>query len=142
MEQKSKSTLALMEQAIMVLVFAFAAALCVTIFVKAQKLSQELADRDMAVNRCQTVAETVKATGGNMEKAAKMLGGTVSNDTILLYYRKDWAIVTESEAVYRLTLQCTEREGYLVKGEVTVVTTDGEEVFRLPVNWQKEVTHE
>lgn len=142
MEQKSKSALALMEQAIMILVFAVAAAVCVSVFVKSRQMSQELADRDMAVNRCQTVAETVKATAGDIEETGKILGGKAEGNKMILSYGPDWEPCIEEKASYVVTLRCQETEGYLGRGTITVVTTAGEEVFSLPVNWQKEVAYE
>ena len=142
MEQKSKSPLALMEQAIMILVFAFAAALCMQAFVKADSLSKGLEARDRAVNISQTVAETVKALDGDLGLAAKALGGAVRDEELLLYYNKEWIAVEETEAVYRLRLVCVETGRYLTKSEISVeALKDGEELFRLPVSWQ-EVSHE
>lgn len=140
-EQKSKSPLALMEQAIMILVFAFAAALCMQAFVKADSMSKKLAERDRAVNICQTVAETVKAQNGNLERAAELLGGSAAGE-LLLYYNGEWNVVKETEAVYALRLVCKECTPYLTQSEITVtVVENGEVLFGLPVSWQ-EVSHE
>ena len=48
---KSKASLFLMEQLVMVLIFALAAVLCLGIFVRANKISSETARRDKAVIR-------------------------------------------------------------------------------------------
>ena len=87
--EKSKSTLALMEQAVMILVFAVAATLCVQAFVRADAYSKELERRDRAVNLCQTVAETVKAKKGDMEATAAQSEATVSGGMMFLYYNKE-----------------------------------------------------
>ena len=142
MEQKSKSTLALMEQVIMILVFAVTAAFCVQAFVKAELLSRQLSERDKAVGVCQTAAETVKALHGNMEQAADFLGGTAGKEEFVLYYSKTWEHVSKQEAEYTLLLSLQEETEYLAKGEVTVFSATGEEIFSLPVNWQREVSHE
>ena len=47
--------MALMEQLIMILVFAAAAAVCVRAFVYASQLSKEGSDRQLAQNDCQTL---------------------------------------------------------------------------------------
>lgn len=60
---KSKASLFLMEQLVMVLIFALAAALCLGIFVRANKISSETARRDEAVIIAQNVAQMLKATG-------------------------------------------------------------------------------
>ena len=69
---KSKVSLQLMEQLVMLLVFALAAALCLQIFAKADAISQETARRDRAVVLARNAAELLKATDGN-EAAAERL---------------------------------------------------------------------
>lgn len=66
---KNKSSLLLMEQLVMVLVFALAAALCLTAFVKADQISRETVRRDEAVLLAQNAAQVLKATSGDVELA-------------------------------------------------------------------------
>lgn len=61
---KSKAPLALMEQLVMVLVFALAAALCVRGFVLSERISRRGEARDMAMIAAQNAAEALKGTGG------------------------------------------------------------------------------
>lgn len=143
MEQKSKSHLALMEQAIMILVFAFAAAICVQAFQKADATSKELAARDRAVNYSQTVAETVKSVHGDLESAAGILGGIAKEDKLLFWYDNEWNRVSKEGAAYELCLMVTETSAYLEKSQLIVTELKKSKVlFALPVNWQKEVPHE
>lgn len=58
---KSRASLVLMEQLIMVLVFALAAALCLRSFAKAEEISARTARRDEAVWIAQNAAELLKA---------------------------------------------------------------------------------
>ena len=58
---KSKAPLFLMEQLVMVLVFALAAALCLNVFVQAQQISDAAARQDEAVLIAQNAAELLKA---------------------------------------------------------------------------------
>ena len=58
---RSKAPLVLMEQMVMLLVFALAAALCMQAFVKSDQLSQQIVDRDQAVSLCQNAAEAIRA---------------------------------------------------------------------------------
>lgn len=51
---KSKAPLALMEQMVMLLVFALAAALCLQAFVQSDRLSRESEARDHAAVLCQS----------------------------------------------------------------------------------------
>lgn len=70
---KHKASLLLMEQLVMILVFALAAALCLQVFAKAEDISRETARRDLAVVLARNAAELLKATNGDVE-AAEALG--------------------------------------------------------------------
>lgn len=110
---KSKAPLALMEQLVMVLVFALAAALCLQVFVLADRTSRRSENRDRAVPAVQNAAETLKGvgqTGGDMgytlEEAAHLLGGTVSQGLLCVCYDVDWNQVEDGDGcVYRLHAQ-------------------------------------
>lgn len=73
---KNRTSLVLMEQLVMVLVFALAAALCLTVFVEADQISRETMHRDEAVLLAQNGAEVLKSCSGDVEKAAAILGGS------------------------------------------------------------------
>lgn len=60
---KSKATLFLMEQLVMLLVFALAAALCLNVFARANEISLQTARRDEAVTIAQNAAEMLKYSG-------------------------------------------------------------------------------
>lgn len=75
---KNRTSLVLMEQLVMVLVFALAAALCLGVFVRADAISRETAYRDEAVLLAQNGAETLKSCSGDPVKTAAILGGTVT----------------------------------------------------------------
>ena len=60
---RSRAPLALMEQLVMILVFALAAALCLQVFVFADRISARNEETDRAVLVCQNAAETLKAGG-------------------------------------------------------------------------------
>lgn len=72
---KHKASLVLMEQLVMILVFAIAAALCLQVFAKAESISQETARKDQAVALARNAAEVLKATAGDTEAAEKLGGG-------------------------------------------------------------------
>lgn len=59
---KHRASLILMEQLVMVLVFALAAAICLSLFVKAEILSRELTRKEEAVILAQSAAELLKNT--------------------------------------------------------------------------------
>ena len=72
---RSKAPLVLMEQLVMVLVFALAAALCVQVFVLSDQTSRSYEARDRAVVAAQNAAEQLKGCGGDYAAAAERCGG-------------------------------------------------------------------
>ena len=77
---KNKAPLALMEQLIMILVFALASALCLRLFVYSDQVSVSGAARDQAAAVVQNAAEALKLSGGSMESLAGLLGGEADAD--------------------------------------------------------------
>ena len=84
-----------MEQLIMILVFAFAAAVCLQAFVYSDRLSKDGTVRETAAMRATEVIETCKAYHGDMKKAADALGAQLipssdgSGDSIEMIYQDD-----------------------------------------------------
>ena len=93
---RSKAPLILMEQMVMLLVFALAAALCLQAFVKSDEHSARGEARDRAAVLCQTAAETVRHYGGDaknaLSRAAEDLGAAYSEEfvTFSLDYDENW----------------------------------------------------
>lgn len=79
---KSKAPLVMMEQLIMLLVFALAAALCLRAFVLADGQAEKAALRDRAMLEVQQAAETIKYCRGDMIKAAEILGCTAAENQL------------------------------------------------------------
>lgn len=125
---KSKASLGLMEQLVMILVFALSAALCLSLFVRADSLSRETSQLDRAAVLAQTGAETLKACGGDLEETAKLLSGEVSGGTLLC----------RQEDIY---LKITPLPGQIPGlGEAEVAVYDGEKeqiLFAVTVAWQE-----
>ena len=90
---KSKAPLLLMEQMIMLLVFALAAALCLQSFTYSDRLSRRGEARDTAATLSQTAAETVRHQGGTPEEAlsaaAAALGGTFDGEALKAGYDRE-----------------------------------------------------
>lgn len=120
---RSKAPLVLMEQLIMVLVFAIAAALCLRMFVSSGKLSQRYADTDMAVQIAQTEAERLKHNK------------FVWPGKMTTPYDENWQPSIENVAYY-LHVTCSRPTPFLAQAHISVCTVDGEELFALPVAWQ------
>ncbi len=87
---RSKAPLALMEQVIMVLVFALAAALCLRCFVWADQRSRRDEARDRALIEAQSMAEIVKSAGGDLDAAARRYGGEHAGANWVLSFDEDW----------------------------------------------------
>ena len=81
---RNKTSLLLMEQLVMVLVFALTAALCLHVFVMADRISRETAQRDKAVLIAQNAAEILKATSGDAVYAEQILNPAAEADGYLL----------------------------------------------------------
>lgn len=142
---RSKAPLALMEQAVMVLVFALAAALCLRVFVWSDQASRDNEARDRALLLAQSAAEIMKQAGGDMPRAqeavVEQLGGQLSQGLYFSFYDGDWQPVEQDGAVYCLETQGepTDVPG-LWRADVRVSReSDGLLLVRLPVAWQGEV---
>ena len=143
----SKAPLALIEQAVMVLVFALAAALCLRVFLWSDALSRRDAACDRALLEAQTAAETLKHAGGAedqaLEAASRALGGQVSHRVWSLYYDETWGVSGREEAAYHLEARA-EPSGLAglqqVRIEITEANGAGSSpLAELTVAWQGEV---
>ena len=149
---RSKSPLVLMEQLVMVLVFALAAALCLRVFAASDQMAKRNEAVDRAVVECQNAAETLKAAGGDMAHAQQaveeQMGGCVAQGLLQICYDKNWNVLAEEqdgECVYILDIMGvpTEVEG-LWKAHIRTAAVEdisvggsGELLFELQVAWQE-----
>lgn len=135
---KSKAPLSLMEQLVMLLVFALAAALCLQIFVFSGQISRECETRDRAVAVAQNAAETLKATHGDLEAATKLYGGVWQADRWHMGFDEAWQEVPPEEAAYCLVVTMNDSEIPLLgTADVAVQNREAEDVFRISVAWQE-----
>ena len=153
---RSKSPLALMEQVIMVLVFALAAALCLRVFVFSELASTRNEAVDRAVLECQNAAEFLKSTGCPADEAQKELaahmGGTMSQGLVQICYDEDWNVIpaNNEDCVYVVEMQGMPSgvEG-LVKAHIRAAAVkdisvggSGESLFAIDAAWQEVSGHE
>lgn len=140
---KSKAPLMLIEQMIMLLVFALAAALCLQAFVKSQAISSRSEARDRAVIEAQNVAESLKSGSGGRYAYLIPDGG----EPVTVYYDEAWQPVVpalshsapDENASYYLSVVYTDSGlDTLSSADISVYTADGESLFSLPVAWQSE----
>ena len=147
---KSKAPLLLMEQMVMLVVFALAAALCVQAFVRSDASSRQNEARDKSVVLCQNAAELIQHSG-DVEAALTQLHGEVyeDNGVYRAFYDEDMNYLNSipgcgtgmPESVYRLevTPEDTGVSG-LGRARIEVVTIKGgSSVFAIEAAWQKEV---
>lgn len=89
MRVHSKTPLFLMELIIMLVIFSISATVCLQIFAGAKRISEESRRLDAAVVQAQTIAETWKATHGNLEKTAESLGVLPEEKGFTVYDEKN-----------------------------------------------------
>ncbi|MEG0779385.1 MAG: hypothetical protein RRY95_04320 [Oscillospiraceae bacterium] len=133
---RSRAPLALMEQVLMVLVFALAATLCVQVFVFADGRSASYEKRDFAVREAQTAAETVKHCHGDLERAAALLGGTHVGDRLTIAYDQNRE-KTAGDGAYSVVVTRRAVRRNLPGTATVVVTYGGKESYALTVAWQE-----
>lgn len=86
----TKSGLFMIELLIAVGVFAFCAAVCVSLFVYSEAMSRDSADLTRAVTEAKNAVECWKASGGDLERTALLYGGHVENGVLELRFDRDW----------------------------------------------------
>jgi hypothetical protein len=134
-----------MEQTIMVLVFALAAALCLRVFVWSDLHSLRNEARDQALLQAENTAELLKGDRGDMadrlSDAAQQLGGSYEQGILWVDYDEDWSPVSTDGASYRLTAQgVPSSTPGLAMAQIQVVSDDGTDqdvLFSLEIAWQE-----
>ena len=137
---KNKAPLALIEQLVMILVFALAAAICLRGFALSDRLSKESEMRDEAVILAQNAAECYKSCRGDAQKAAALLGGTATDAMWQIAFDKDLKPAkTPDTAAFTVTVTPQQTDlSTLGKATVCVYVNDTEApVFELSVAWQE-----
>lgn len=136
---KSKAPLAMMEQLVMVLVFALAAALCLQTFVLSGKISKKTEAKNRAVTEAQNAAEIMK--NGGFSEYLERYAPKQTEDESVSFFTKDWEITgEENQAEYKLTVSYTESVDLsLWQADIAIATVSGEELIRIPVAGQTEV---
>lgn len=138
---KSKAPLVMMEQMVMILVFALAAALCMQAFVLSDSLSARDESRDTAVLLCENIAEEYKGFQ-KMAGPAATEGGTQTD--IQKYYFDEKGARTETAPAYRIEVQPVSVEEPLDEklGKAMVQAFDeesGKLLYGFEFAWQREV---
>ncbi|MBP3576852.1 MAG: hypothetical protein J6K15_01960 [Lachnospiraceae bacterium] len=137
---KSKAPLVMMEQIVMVLIFALAAALCLQTFVLSGKISKNTEELNRASIETQNVAESLKAVGLDCYLQENEV--IPVQEGFQIAFDETWNTTNEEElAVYYLTVCPLNHDSeYVWAAELITVKKDGTELFRIPVAGQTEVT--
>lgn len=130
--KKSKTTLTLMEQLIMIAVFAVAVAVCLRVFAFANSRSEQNLINDVAVNESRNAAEVIKSTGGDFKRASEILSAVPTENGL----EKDLS------GEYGSLLLAAERLQFAAEGlgNASVTVSDpetGRQVFSITVCWQE-----
>jgi len=141
MTHRSKSTLFLIEQLIVIAVFAICAVACISILTAAYFNANDSRDISHALLKAESGAEVFKATGGDVTAAAEILGGTgrggfraSGESEISVFYDKNWQVCEAGDASFMLVLYINAAEGrnmndiLLTSGTLTVERITGEEL--------------
>lgn len=118
----------LIELLIGLLVFSLTAAICLQIFVGAHQISSESNALNIAVIKAQNGAESFKASGGDLEETAKLLGGDLIeednvNNVVWKHFDSGFTLEVRQVAI---------QHGY-IKGEAVVRDMSGTSIFSLPI---------
>ncbi len=124
MKQNSRSVL-LLQIGILLLFFAFAAAVCTGLFSAAAGRSRSAAELSGATVCAVSAAETVRACGGDAVSTAAALGGRVDGRGVVLFYDGDWQPCAAGSAEYTALITLSELDG-LVSAQITFSGTNGE----------------
>lgn len=111
---KHRASLSLMEQLIMVLIFALAAAMCLSLFAKADAISRETAQKGEAAVLAQSAAELLKHTGDPEQVRQRIHTGDYD--------------MTIREEMYRIP--------GLQEAEI-ILSYEDRELIRLKTGWQE-----
>lgn len=137
---RSKTPLAMMEQLLMLLVFALAALVCLQVFVFSGQTSRRNEARDRAVLEAQNAAEELKSLRGDMALAAELYGGSCDGQIWSWTCDENWE--RNCGDTYRvLVTRSYSSEALLGAAQVTVSTAEGDLLFALPVAWQEVADH-
>lgn len=143
---KSKAPLMLMEQMVLILVFAFAAVVCLQIFVKSDEISLQSKKRDSAVILVQSAAEEIKAAGGDFLLAAERMGAAQDKDGTLYLSYDENCVLTDIDENRAYSVCANELDsGIYGLGKARVCAKDsknGEELFAVEIMWQEASAHE
>jgi len=140
MSYRSKSTLFLIEQLIVIAVFAICATACIRIVTNAYFYAIDSRDVSNALIIAESAADTIKAVAGDYNRAAELLGGFAESVdgavSLYVYFDEGWQAGQEKDAHYVLRLNYDWSPDNLLPlyvFELSVEKVSGEELVSFPV---------
>lgn len=131
MKRATRSGLFLLEMIIMLLFFAVTCAVSVRLFATTSRMSRESTDLTAAVTKTESAAEAFQSADGSLAAVGKMLGGSETGGSLVIYYDKALLPVSEQEAEYSLTIRPKNGGEHLAsaaisfaRGQDTIYTLD------------------
>ena len=142
----SRYALFLIEQLIVILIFALCAAICVSIFADSYLMAGHTNDMNYGMIMAESGAEAFKAVGDDTEGLARLLNGTDYGDAVQVYYCSNWRITTASSAAYIMYLTVYPGDFGLLYCDVTVYKlgydvvdgSDTEIIISLTAAWRRD----
>jgi len=105
---RSRSTLALIEQIIVIAIFAVCAAVCVNIIVTSYLMTVKAVDTRNALSVAESAAESFKAFEGDTKSVFELLGsassGHFNENTVTIFFDSNWKPTGEANADFALQL--------------------------------------
>ena len=118
---RSRSTLFLMEQIIVITIFAICAAVCVKILVVSFLMTVDAVDTKNALLAVESAAESHKAFAGDNSSIARILGGHYNDYGVIVYFNCDWQSIDIAEdASFVLHLYRYREEPALILSDIFV----------------------
>lgn len=133
LRNNSKSSLFLIELIIVILFFAIAGAICVSLFSQSRLMSIESTELTMATQKCQNAAELLAASGGDVAQTAHLLGEvTQSEGLIALQYDLEGQPQSGGRYALQITYGPDENLPSLLQAAITMTdTADMQPIYTL-----------
>ena len=132
----SGSGMFLIELILAILIFAVASAICLQIFVTSHQIAGNSSQLNHAVIAVQNGAECFKASGGNLQETAGLLGAeyTDGDSSVFIYLDDEWNDTPKTALFYMVEIAMISNNEGLVTGEVAVSDAAGDTIFSVPVS--------
>ena len=135
---KNRTTFFFVEQLVMLLVFAMAAAVCIGIFSASSRIRQKALDQDRAVFLTQTAAELLKSCSGDLDALEEITGGTCDVNRLTVFCSH--TLQQDPDGIYQLVIQKISGENTMV-GTAAITVARKEEpdriLFSVETAWQE-----